>query len=204
MQAGPQHAIRTTQRRGFTLMEMLLVLGVLVVALAMVYPALMRLAQDQNLLHASEVVQTKLSTARVRAARDGMTYQFRFEPNGRKFVVIPETEIGTAGNGSAANAPQSPPPYRYSGEISAGLQFDPGQWTTKGGTRLPPNSFDGLDDARFLEAVAWSSPVLFYPDGTGTDGELIVFDTRNCEVRFTIRGLTSAVSVSQIKQGAKK
>ncbi len=199
MQAGPQHAIRSRQRRGFTLMEMLLVLGVLVVALAMVYPALMRLAQDQNLLHASEMVQTRLSTARVRAARDGMTYQFRFEPNGRKFVVIPEAEIGTAGS-----APQSPPPYRYSGEIPAGLQFDPGQWTTKGGTRLPPNSFDGLEDARFLEAVAWSSPVLFYPDGTGTDGELIVFDTRNFEVRFTVRGLTGAVSVSQIKRGAKK
>lgn len=189
---GPPHE----GRAGFTIMEMLIVLAVLALALAIIFPSVTRLFRDQRMLRAVEQLQGRLATAHNRAVEDQVNYQFRFEPNGRRFVVFPEPEVGEEDDEAAQEAAGRQ--YRYSGELMEPLQFDPGDWGSSSGN-VPDEWFQGMADASTLAGIAWSEPLLFYPDGTSTGGEIAVHDDRNNEVRFSVRPVTGGVTVSPIQ-----
>ena len=176
-------------------MEMMLVLAVLALALAIIYPSVTRLFHDQRMLRAVEQIQGRLATARNRAVSDQINYQFRFEPNGRRFVVLPEPEIAEEEDEAAQEAAALQ--YQYSGQLMDSLQFDPGDW---GASNVPGDMFQALPDADQLAGVPWSQPMLFYPDGTSTGGEIAVFDDRGNEVVFSIRPVTGGVTVSPVQR----
>ena len=177
-------------------MEMMLVLAVLALALAIIYPSVTRLFHDQRMLRAVEQVQGRLATARNRAVSDQVNYQFRFEPNGRRFVVLPEPEFAEEEDEAAKEAAAAQ--YRYSGQLMESLQFDPGDWGSS--NDVPADWFQGLSDGDQLTGIAWSQPLLFYPDGTSTGGTIAVFDDRGNEVRFSIRPVTGGVTVSPVQR----
>ena len=48
---------------------------------------------------------------------------------------------------------------------------------------------------RILEG-SWSTPILFYPDGTTSDASLVLTGSRGTSIRVTLRGLTGVASVT--------
>ena len=58
----------------------------------------------------------------------------------------------------------------------------------------------GLPGSLELSSVSWSQPILFYPDGTAVSAAFNVVDTKKQFVRISVRELTGAVSVDQIRQ----
>jgi hypothetical protein len=176
-------------------MEMMLVLAVLTLALAIIYPSVTRLFHDQRMLRAVEQVQGRLATARNRAVSDQVNYQFRFEPNGRRFVVLPEPEFAEELDEAAKEAAALQ--YRYSGQLMDSLQFDAADW---GASNVPGDQFQGLPEGDQLAGVPWSQPLMFYPDGTSTGGEIAVFDDRGNEVVFSVRPVTGGVTVSPLQR----
>lgn len=198
---------------GLTLVEVLLALGVLSILVAMAWPSVMRLYGEQQIVEAAEKVRALVATARVHAIESGLAYQFRFEPEGSHFLVVPfEREFEgvdprTQGAGTAEGFGRF---SKAGGNLSKDVTFT----MTKVGTpdaatlaaaisegqKLSPDALEGLPNSDKLSAVSWSPPIVFLPDGSAMDAEFSVIDRRRQRVSLSIRGLTGAVSVSRLQR----
>ena len=69
---------------GFTLMEMLLVLGILSLISAVTFPALWSWLEQNQLSQSAESFVLTLSRASARAANEGIPHAIEFMPNGQK------------------------------------------------------------------------------------------------------------------------
>ena len=209
------HAVRRRSRRagpaGFTMIELLLVLGVVAVIIAVAWPNVLRLSGQQRLIDSSDKVRSLAASARVHAIDSGLVYQFRYEPGGRHFVVIPfEREFETVnpnsrGAGTATGLGRF---SKASGLLPEGVKFfAPSLLETTSssasngtGQKLSSDAVSGLADAAKLEQVSWSGPVLFQPDGTAADATVELVDRHNQHVTMRVRGVTGAVAVSRLHQ----
>jgi Tfp pilus assembly protein FimT len=184
-------------------MEMLLVLSILVLAATIAFPALNRLYLEHKLQEAAQVIQSRLATARVHALDEGVPYQFLFELNGPRFLIIPEEPDAQAtagsGSGSAALVEVIQARWKFTGNVEQGIIFEAAP-STLGTGHVDQAWLTGLADADKLDDVVWATPISFYPDGTSSGGEVQVADTRDEFVRITIRALTGGVLVSPIER----
>ncbi len=195
--------LHTTTRRvgGFTLLELVIVLALLVTVAAVVTPALMRSVGETRLKRAAETVRIELAHTRARAVEEGLTYQFLFEPAGGRFVSIPAEKDGEAPALGAASVAVDDHP-RFAGRLPAGLEFVKTEIIGES-RKLDSGLFAGMADADALAAVAWSEPVLFQSDGTASDSEVPVWNpTQGTRVDVSVRSLTGRASVGGIERGA--
>jgi len=184
---------------------MLLVLAVIGTMAALAWPSVLRMQADHDLSAAAEQVRQPLATARVWAIRTGDAIQFRFEPNGRNFVVAPydaEPEPPSSPQGAAAAAPG----YRYAGELPLKCSFLPAPEAAANPLmptqKLSETALQGLPNAGALAGLGWSDPLVFAADGTGQDAVLTVADRRGHRIDVTIRGLTGAARVGPMYREA--
>ncbi len=199
--------------RGYTLLELLLVIGILMIVAGAVTPSVLGMLANVNLKEGIKKVQSALGATRVHAIDATSSYQFRFEPGGRHFLALPTDNdalnspggaIGADGKSLApgmfeagllpesvtfqASAPSGPPPD--SPPLPAGS--DPG-WI--GSLGRMPNAHD-------FASVTWSDPISFRADGTGTDATFVVIDTRGAGYRFTIREVTGEIFIHPLETGS--
>lgn len=185
------------KRRAYTLLEVVLALAIIMAIAAISWPKLMHWLEDRKLAESAEAVQTSLSKARIWAIDTSLTYQFRFEPNGRHFVVIPyEREFSVTEQSGQATPDPSTSRRMLSGELPEGIEFK-SLLATATLEQLANDLLAGLPDAAKLTQVRWSSPVLLYADGTATDSTLLMKDQKENEYRVTLRGLTGSASAKQ-------
>ena len=202
----------TSNRAAFTMVELLLVLGVVAAILAVAWPNVLRLTSQQKLVDSAEKVRALAASARMHAIDSGLAYQFRYEPGGRHFVMVPferefEGVSPTArGTGTALGRFS-----KASGTLPEGVTFTS---TARGNSTVSANAAEstaigqkitslaltGLPEAAKLESVTWSGPVLFQPDGSSTDAMLDLIDRRHQRVTLKIRGITGATSASRVHQ----
>src|SRR6476660_9963398 len=76
-------------RRGYTLMELLLVLAILVIAAAVTAPSLGRTLRRTALTAAASDVRAALTKAHVLAMKSGRTHMFQYELGGLKYKIEP-------------------------------------------------------------------------------------------------------------------
>lgn len=199
-----------TLRRGFTLFEVLVVLSLLVLVVSLVWPPVSRMLARQELRQGAERVGTRLSAARVHAIETGLTYQFRFEPGGRRFMVVPfDQEYSTSstqaapGLGSVGgvdpNAGGGRRATRTVGMLPASIKFEGGELLTEKGSGVPDEWLSGLPDSADYQGALWSGPVLFYPDGTATTVSLMVQNKKHDALQIDVRGLTGGVKVTRVE-----
>jgi prepilin-type N-terminal cleavage/methylation domain-containing protein len=191
-------------RRGFTLLEILLVLAIMAAITGMVWPALMRALTDHQLRVGAQVVRDELSNTRRQAVDTGLMYQFLYEPGGRRFCSIPcERESAPADNRRVritANTAIDELPRR-AGELPEGLVFPKDSVISFQTQRLPSELFAGLPGADSLATVGWSDPVLFHTDGGAEGPNVTLSDPRKrLVVTVEIRDLTGSVKVGNVEQ----
>jgi type II secretory pathway pseudopilin PulG len=207
----PLTMTRPVNRTAFTMLELLLVLGVVVVILAVAWPNVLRLTGQQSLIDSSEKVRALAASARVHAIDSGLVYQFRYEPGGRHFVAVPfEREFESVSPNARGTGTALGRFSKASGTLPEGVTFaaptalnstGSGSSTTAGlGQKISSAAFSGLPDAGKLENVSWSGPILFQPDGSAGDAAVDLVDRRNQRITMRIRGVTGAVSVSRLHQ----
>jgi hypothetical protein len=194
--------------RGYTLLELLLVVGILMICAGAVAPSVMGMLANYHLKDGVQKVQSALGSTRVHAIDATSTYEFRFEPGGRHFLAVPtDIEVlNSAGPAVSADGGSLMPAMFESGLLPETLSFqvssngaapagampaagDPG-WTAGLG-RMP-----GASD---FASVKWSDPIYFRPDGTATDTTFTVVDTRGAGYRFTIREVTGEIFVHTLE-----
>jgi len=198
---GRRRAIRGApagSRHGYTLFEMVLVMALLAAALAVSYPYVSRLFAAHQLYQAGELVRVRIMQARVLAAETGLVYQFRYEPNGQKFILAPSDVQAF----SAAGATRPAKAIVRAGMLPGSAVFESSQgFSGQGGGTMPESWFANLPDAEEFKGVSWSAPLLFQPDGSTHNAEVVIRDEQqNAAVRLSVRGLTGGVTASRVTQ----
>lgn len=191
VRAPRRRARRSRTSRGFTLFEMLLVLAVLAAAIAISWPALSRSYQSQRIRQSAEEVQVRIMATRVHALDTGLTYQFRYEPGGRRFVGIP-AEQDVEGSDAAATP-------KVSGMLPETVQFvaETHGLTT---THLSDNDLKGIPNLQLFHGANWGPAILFRPDGTATAADVNLTDKQKQLMRLSIRALTGGVTISTVQR----
>ena len=208
---GLSSGLRRTTTAGFTFVEMLLVVALLLIMAGIVFPPILRLMADQPLKEGTEKTRQQLANVRLRALDSSVAWQFRFEPGGRKYLWMPHeaesTGPVTAGNSSASSSASTTASGSglQTGELPNGINFAADlNGVPFGVERLPQELLAGRSDSYQLTQTSWSIPVVFQPNGSTSDVELAVLDARDRQMRLAVRGLTGGVTVFPIEPRSKR
>lgn len=205
---------RPSQRLGFTLYEMLLVLVILLLVGGVAWPITQWWFRDHALKQSAADVRVAMDRTRVHAIDHAILYEFRFEPGGRRFIALPGeipldpgTGPGTgssspAGMGSSTGGTASTQPtveYLF-GELPEGITFAPLEPLGTNPIRLNPAMYGNLQESQKIAAAMWSAPVIYRPDGTtATDHRVgLVADDDRHTIILALRGLTGTVSTGDV------
>ena len=195
-------------RRGFTLMEMMLVLAILVAVVAMALPALRGPMEDQRLLKSADLIRAQWTRAKATAMRTGRIHVFRYQVATDLYVVEPwygEADYLEASSDSSTMAAPSGQLTVAPGEDVnlplgvSGARLPTGMMFYSGETEMDARSSQVGEQTGMPTAGADSAPpVVFYPDGSTSDAKVVLTNERFF-VEVRIRGLTGMVRVSGLK-----
>ena len=184
-------ASRRPRRFGFTLVEFLLVLAVMVLVAAMSVPILQRSFSGQRLKNSGDRVRAEFGRARVKAIESGQVYAFFFIPGAGQFSVAPfEDDL-------MSQIDVTPDDLRTS-------NFDFARNTLPKGIIFAAGDIEVDVRAQMVSEEAnvdlnQRRAVLFYPDGTCQDAKIYLQDTNDgAVVRVQVRDLTGMSTVSGI------
>jgi type II secretory pathway pseudopilin PulG len=198
------------QVRGYTMLELLLVIGILMIVAGAVTPSVMGMLANVHLKEGIQKVQAALGATRVHAIDATSTYQFRFEPGGRHFLALPvdNDALNSPGGAVGANGTSLAPGLFEAGVLPETLSFQAGTPTgpPPDAPPLPAGSDPGwigslarMPGANEFASVTWSDPISFRADGTGTDATFVIIDTRGAAYRFTIREVTGEIFIHPLE-----
>lgn len=204
-------------RRGFSLIELLIVIAILTIVTAFVLPAVQGPLERSRLRSAAVDIQKAWGTARTLAIREGMAMEFRCELDGRRWKIERaggtvkvitaddelETPSGLTADSDPAGGPDSAddrPDHRRlmrEGSLPQGVTFADLSFLKIGSA--PENEFNvEFEEETMASAYGsrWSEPLRFRPEGRSQDASLRIGGADRFAVDVNIRGLTSAVGFS--------
>lgn len=200
----------TVRRAAFTLLELVLALAVIAAVIGLAFPVLLRFSGEQALRQNVETVRARLARTRLSAMNSGLSYQFRYEPNGRRCLVLPSERPLESGAETADRGATAPTPALEL-ELGDGLQFrssppGPVALTQQSVTveRLPEDWLAEFGVPTTLAQVGWAPAIQFAPDGTAQDASLVVVDADGRYQMLTVRGLTASVSVGPVERERRR
>jgi prepilin-type N-terminal cleavage/methylation domain-containing protein len=174
-------------RRGFTLVEIMLVLVLLVVIASLTMPIFEGGFASVRLKRSTDQVLAAWSEARAQAIDSGQVYQFRFQPETGTYRserwypedVQPALEETTEVPEDVALPEQI---VFVEGDVE---DFDP-----MVGEIVTPMAQGGTN--------GWSSPILFFPDGSTSTASVLLRNDRQVFQRATLRALTGVGRASEL------
>ena len=174
-------------RLGFTLLELILVIGILVAISAIALPTVTRSFSSQSLLKAADRVRVSMGQARVRAIQTGQIHAVGYVP-GRSWIDIASLEqLPTIANraGRRLQEQRRGITSNYDDDLLPGrVIFVAGQ------TVVDARAADaGPTDTSQLRTI------LFYPDGTSQAARLTLQNEDGRLIDVALRGLTGIASV---------
>ena len=192
-------ACHRNPQSGFTILELLIVLALLAAISVIVMPTLLDEMRNNQVYEAGESVREILAESRKYAIDSGIDYEFRYEPGGQFFIVIPSETDPVASNATQDDAAVGNY-LSLSGELAEEFQIEALEGAGESSETLPIEAFGTLENSSILSQKSWSAPVMFRFDGTAEDFEFRVSDDERRTVELSIRGLTGAIRLSQVYQ----
>jgi prepilin-type N-terminal cleavage/methylation domain-containing protein len=191
-------------RRGFTLSEMLVVLGILVTVTALAQPALRGALGDNRLRSAAKLVRVELAKARLRAMQSGIAQHFRYQLGKNRFQIVPAEAVETNKPDHSARRTSRDdvrPAMGSRQPVAAGARSD-GALAELSAQELPegicfePAAGDLLT-APVGGEEGWSVPIVFYPNGRTENAHIRIKGERNAVVDVQLRGLTGVATAGK-------
>jgi hypothetical protein len=180
-------------RHAYTLFELILVLAMVVVITAFVFPSVDAMYGNFRLTAAADTVRGAWAAARAHAMDEGRAYRFAVVPNMGNYRLAPDSADFWAGNGEPPTlAESSTPPLVIEDALPKGVRF-----TTPDvlGGGLEANN-DTILPAGTIDPGQWARTVTFLPDGTAREDVEIVFHARGVRPAILrLRALTGAVTL---------
>ena len=194
---------RAGGRRGFTLVEILVVLAVIVLVSAMAVPLIRKPLLRREVQSAADSVRTELFHARIGAMRSSHVYTFQYQPGSGTYRVSPQDQPSSQTDDASQPAAQDPAladgehQPSEDGSLPDGIRFmaDDSPDPDAADATSTAVAQDGDSGNGGEGGNGWSDPILFYPDGTTSDARLIVASGRGFAVHIRLRGVTGNVVV---------
>lgn len=188
------------EREGFTLLEILLVLVILAAMISLGLPAIFSSLKGHRLKVSAEQIQTEFMRARVDAMESGRIRMFRFQPETGNFAVAPfirssdELENNLAGTSQGIGISnlvlESAEQEKVNDTLEEGIVF------VSNNVEIDMRSYElAQEQGGDLEISGWSSPVLFYPDGTTSDAVIYLRSESGTILTVKLRGLTGIARI---------
>jgi hypothetical protein len=207
----------SNSRGGYTLFEMLMVQGLLVMMVAASWPMLRSPLGKNQLVDAARQIRVELVKARHKAMETGVAQQFRFQPGSKTFEVTPVVAkkpnalervarrgLPVAGDDSADAAidRESELLDVVHRDLPRGVRFcdavEPASEAEQGDAPADRAASAARRDAVLgTEDEEWSTPILFHPNGRTSDAKIRLKGKRNFEIEVALRGLTGIPSVGE-------
>lgn len=194
---------RHGRRQGLTLVEVLLVLGLMVVLASIAWPLLDRPLANRRLHVAADTLRTEWARARNQAIAEGQTVRFQYSLGERNYSVEaddtttmttdgllePETDLRPDSEflADAEDAESGP-------KLPEGITFSTVEVRDELETSLGLASSSVTD----LGLSSSSTPIEFYPDGSTSTARVVLKNTYDRCIEVTLRGLTGVSSVGEI------
>jgi prepilin-type N-terminal cleavage/methylation domain-containing protein len=199
-------------RRGFTLLELLLVLAILAILAGLAVPTFDSMVSSRRLLQSVERLQNELLEARVQAMKTGQAQVFRATVHGNSYSITPwlsgdEDRDASAGATVMTAGGVVETERTQSGGVAASTVD--GESAKSLDSDVMFLSIDTLVDARNALEIqksgeiapmpgtpapsvsgSLSSPLLLYPDGTSTTAQIILADIYGRRMAIQVRGIT--------------
>ncbi|MCU0708766.1 MAG: prepilin-type N-terminal cleavage/methylation domain-containing protein [Pirellula sp.] len=205
------------RKRGFTLLELLLVLAILAIMASIAVPTFESMISSRRIQQSIERLQNELLEARVEAMKTGQAQVFRATIHGDSYSISPWLSGDEASDASAGATVMTAGGVMETERTETGAVAS----TASSAGGLDSESVKQLDtdvmfyavetlvDARNaleiqqsgeiapLPGVAtaptsgsMSSPLLLYPDGTSTTAQIILADVHGRRMAIQLRGVT--------------
>ncbi len=192
----PTDRPRPPSCEGFTLVELLIVLAILVMAMTISWPAVGGLLAKNELRSAAQQVRAALAKTRLEAMESGAVRQFRYQAGTRRFEITrlaataeePPARRGESADGDATDAPSEV-------LLASGVRWESPDTS---GVLLRPTRSDTAPEQ------AWSAPILFFPNGRTSNARLQLGGRRGFLVPLTLRGVTGTVAIGNLQRPEEK
>jgi len=206
-------------RSGFSLFELILVLIILVTLASFAIPTLDAMVTSRRIRQSAERLQNELLAARVEAMKTGQAQVFRATIHGNGYTISPwlsgQEDSDASAGATLMTAGGVVKTERTESGAASSSAIQPNVSTK---TLEPDVLFLGVetlvDDRNALEseksgeavpgvasapsAGALSSPLLLYPDGSTTTGQIVLADKRGRRMAIQIRGITGRSTTLQL------
>ncbi len=190
-------ATRLPRRSGLTLIEVSLVMALLVIIASFAIPVLNGAIERRSLVSGAGLLQAGLTRARLAAMQSGQTYVVRVEPKGSRYQILsldqlslPESQVLQPDNPDAENSAYDILRL-FKNRLPEGVIF--GRADIANSNQLAATVGD-------TSGGAWSSPILFRPDGTASDATILLVNEPGQTVRVTLRGLTGTALAGEVSK----
>jgi prepilin-type N-terminal cleavage/methylation domain-containing protein len=166
-------------RRGYTLLEMLLVLALLVILGALAYPSIDGMYGGVKLRAGADGVRGALMQARGHAIDETRAYRFAVIPGRGSYRVAPDSPDYWSGGDPPAPADPNNPPLVLEDKLPTGIVFVLGGGASGSG-----------------DAGSWAPVVTFLPEGPASaDVDITIRLEGGRPLVVRVRAMTGTVSV---------
>jgi len=185
-----------SRRKGYTLLEVLLVAAVMVVFAALAVPSLKSMHGSYKMTGSVDAVRSAWAQARARAIEEGRPYRFAVEQDGSYYRVAPDRPDYWSGSGPGED-PQGKG-FVLEQSLPGGVRFNVNGDLA---SAAPPDDPSPKDEKPAPSADSYTVAAVFLPDGTAREDVKILFQVRGATPTMVhLRGLTGSVSVTPMKR----
>ncbi len=201
---------RRTDRGGFTLLELLLVVSLMAVLATIALPQVAWLLGDRRIVRGAKLIREEFILARVDAMRQGRIMMVDAMPETNVLRVRPYRSLADSVNAVDQTGSQS---ALLTGADQA--QITPVTPTQEGDIRqieLPEDvlvkSIAVASAVRAMQieqatlstqSAGYCQPILFYPDGTTSTAAVTLMHPTHGRIRIQLRGITGQVTLGEIE-----
>jgi type II secretion system protein H len=212
---------RNTVQRGYTLLELIIVLAILGLLIAVAWPNLRRPALRSIVQEAARQIVRDVARARAAAIESGRILAWRWELDGQRYVVElaadarqrTDFDQPPAAAPKEADQPSEEPldAVGFLGALDDDVRFvDPTELAADEPSPVGPALRQLLrEDREETEAVrprierdadqrSLSEPVFFYPTGRAENAEIALEGPDGYRIRVLVRGLTGAATLGPL------
>lgn len=179
------------KRGGFTLLEMLLVVAVIVAVTAIVYPSFEPMYRQYRVSAAADTVKAGMLQARAQAVEEGRPYAFGVIYGKGNFRVAPEGQAYWSASGAPDQDENGQKPFIYESALPRDIVF-----AEKKGDGATNKDEDTALDPKDATPSQYKQLVVFLPDGTARQSvEIALSKDETLPTIVSLRGLTGEVTI---------